>query len=59
VLPASGTAGGLHLGVKEDFWVVSHISLLDFSLSCMVQNKKDGFVWKLVLVYGQKCCIYR
>jgi hypothetical protein len=52
VLPASGTAGGLHLSVKEDFWVVSHISLLDFSLNCMVQNKKDGFVWKLVLVYG-------
>jgi hypothetical protein len=51
VLTASGTAGGLLLGVKDDFGAVSNISLIDFSLSCVVQNKKDRFIWKLVVVY--------
>jgi hypothetical protein len=32
--------------------VSSSVSSLEFSLSCVVQNKIDGFVWKLVVVYG-------
>jgi hypothetical protein len=28
------------------------VTPLEFSLSCEVQNKKDGFAWKLVVVYG-------
>jgi hypothetical protein len=47
-----GDYWGLLLGIKEDVGVVSSITSLEFSLSCVVQNKKDGFVWKLVVVYG-------
>jgi hypothetical protein len=51
VLPASGTAGGTLLGVKDEFGVVSNVASLDFSLSCVVQNRKDRLIWKLVVVY--------
>jgi hypothetical protein len=47
-----GGGGGLLLGIREDWGVSSSVSSLEFSLSCVVQNKIDGFVWKLVVVYG-------
>jgi hypothetical protein len=43
---------GLLLGIREDWGVSSSVSSLEFSLNCVVQNKIDGFVWKLVVVYG-------
>jgi hypothetical protein len=52
-LPATRTAWGLLLGIKDDFGISSNITFLEFSLSCVVQNKKAGFVWKLVMVYEE------
>jgi hypothetical protein len=52
ILPTKGIAGGILLGIKEDFVVPSNVSALEFSLNCEMKNKRDGLVWKLVVVYG-------
>jgi hypothetical protein len=51
-LPAIGTTGGLLLGVKDEFDISSNMTPSEFSLSCVVQNKKGGFMLKLLVVYG-------
>jgi hypothetical protein len=50
-LPAKGTAGGILLGVKEENFAISNISLFNFSISCMVADNKKNFSWKIVVVY--------
>jgi hypothetical protein len=51
-LPAVGTAGGILIGFRDDTLLVSNIILYRFSVSCMVQCRKNSFDWKLVVVYG-------
>jgi hypothetical protein len=51
-LPTRGAAGGILVGFRSDNLVVSNVVLHNFSLSCMVLNKKYNFSWKLVLVDG-------
>jgi hypothetical protein len=38
--------------VKDEFDISSNMTPSEFSLSCVVQNKKGGFMWKLLVVYG-------
>jgi hypothetical protein len=51
-LPAKGTTGGILVGVRFDFGSVSYVEMANFSVTCVVQNNRDNFVWKLVVVYG-------
>jgi hypothetical protein len=40
------------IGFRDDTLLVSNITLYKFSVSCMVQCRKNSFDWKLVVVYG-------
>jgi hypothetical protein len=42
-LPAKGTAGGILVGVREEKFRVSGVSILKYSVSCILQDKKTGF----------------
>jgi hypothetical protein len=50
--PAAGTTGGILLGVNFVLFVVTLGQVLNFSISVMMMDKKSGFNWKLVVVYG-------
>jgi len=51
-LPAKKYVGGILVGSNSDKFSATLISTLDFSVSIMLQDKKTGFSWKLVVVYG-------
>jgi hypothetical protein len=40
------------VGVNADLYVATLGQTLDFSISIMLLDKKSGFSWKLVVVYG-------
>ncbi|KAG2613661.1 hypothetical protein PVAP13_4KG399651 [Panicum virgatum] len=50
--PARGSAGGILLGVNSDLFVLTVGDILHFSISAMVMDKKTGFSWKIIVVYG-------
>jgi len=50
--PARSSAGGILLGVNSDLFVLTVGEILQFSLSAMVIDKKTGFNWKNIVVYG-------
>ena len=51
-IPATGTAGGILLGLNSElFEVVGYIDR-KYTLFATVINKYDGFAWHLVIVYG-------
>ncbi|KAJ1283589.1 hypothetical protein BS78_03G139500 [Paspalum vaginatum] len=51
-LPAKGSAGGILVGCNLDKFAMSSTVLLQFSVSVFLIDKKTGFSWKLVVVYG-------
>jgi hypothetical protein len=51
-LPAKKTTGGILVGVREDSFLMSNVSILNFSISCMLLDKKTTMSWRLVIVYG-------
>jgi hypothetical protein len=51
-LPARGTARDILVGVREDSFIMSGMNILKSSVSCMLQDRKSSFCWKLVVVYG-------
>jgi hypothetical protein len=51
-LPAKGTTGDILGGVREEKFSVSGVSILKYSVSCILQDKKTGFNWRLVIIYG-------
>jgi hypothetical protein len=51
-LPAKGTTGDILGGVREEKFRVSGVSILKYSVSCILQDKKTGFNWRLVIIYG-------
>jgi hypothetical protein len=51
-LPANGTSGGILVRVRDESFIMSGVSVLKSSVSCMLQDKKSNFCWKLVVVYG-------
>ena len=51
-LPANKTAGGILVGFRDDlFDVISH-ECHKYCLSVVVLDKRENFVWQLVIVYG-------
>jgi hypothetical protein len=40
------------VGVREDSFLMSNVSILKFSISCMLLDKKTNLSWRLVIVYG-------
>jgi hypothetical protein len=48
----AGTAGEILLGVNSDLFVATMGKVLNYSISGMMLDKKSGFNWKLVVVYG-------
>jgi hypothetical protein len=51
-LPCSGHSGGLLMGVDKELATASDEVLGTFFQSYKLTTKLDGFVWKLVNVYG-------
>jgi hypothetical protein len=51
-VPTNQTIGGIVVGVKSDVLMLVNSECKDFSISCMVQDKKTCFSWKLVMIYG-------
>jgi hypothetical protein len=47
-----GTAGGILVGVNADLFVSTLSQILKFTVSIMILDKRSGFNWKLVVVYG-------
>jgi hypothetical protein len=43
-LPAKGTTGGILAGFRDNFYSVSDVRCLEFSLSCLVHGRKDNLV---------------
>jgi hypothetical protein len=50
-LPAKGTAGGILVGIREDSFAILGVSVLNYSVSCILQAKNGDFTWRLVVVY--------
>ena len=50
--PANGSAGGILLGVNSNIFHLTVSDILEFSISAMILDKKSGFSWKLIVVYG-------
>jgi hypothetical protein len=50
--PARRTAGGILVGANSDLFVITVGQILDFSVSAMLLDKKTGYSWKLIVVYG-------
>jgi hypothetical protein len=53
-LPTKKTAGAILQGARDDSLSIVNASIRNFSVSCMLQNKKDIFSWRLVVVYGSR-----
>ena len=51
-LPTNNTAGGLLVGVKEDKFEILACDIFTFSISCLLKNKCNNTVWRLISVYG-------
>jgi hypothetical protein len=51
-LEALGAAGGILVGANTNVFSMTVLEILKFSISVMLTNKKNGFSWKLVVVYG-------
>jgi hypothetical protein len=47
-----GSAGGFLVGVESDNFDVEKWEIMEFSVSCKVINKKDGFRSRITTVYG-------
>jgi hypothetical protein len=47
-----GTAGEILLGVRDESFAMTNVSILKYSISCMLQDQRKNFTWKLVVVYG-------
>jgi len=41
--------------VNSDLFILAINSILKFSLCAMILDKKTGFSWKLVVIYGSPC----
>ncbi|KAG2656080.1 hypothetical protein PVAP13_1KG057385 [Panicum virgatum] len=52
LLPARGSAGGILVGANSDMFTLTVSEILDFSISVFLLDKKTGFSWKMVVVYG-------
>jgi hypothetical protein len=50
-LLARGTTGGVLVGVRDKSLLVSNVSTLKSSVSCMLLDKRNNFSWKPVVVY--------
>jgi hypothetical protein len=51
-LPAKKTVGGILVGFRDDLFEIISFSARNFSVSALVRNKNDNFIWKYVVVYG-------
>jgi hypothetical protein len=47
-----GHSGGILLGVKQDCVRVGAFDEGEQFLSALLRNKKDGFKWEVIVVYG-------
>jgi exonuclease III len=51
-LSTRGTSGAVLVGVRDESLLVTNVSILKSSVSCMLVDRKTNFSWKLVVVYG-------
>lgn len=51
-LEARGSVGGILVGANMDKFNMVVGDILKFSVSVMLTNKSNGFVWKFIVVYG-------
>jgi hypothetical protein len=50
--PACGSARGILVGVRDESLLMSNVDILNYSVSCMLQDPRGSFAWKLVVVYS-------
>lgn len=51
-LGAKGSAGRILVGTNADRFNMVVVEVLKFSVSVMLTSKSNGYVWKLIVVYG-------
>ena len=51
-LPASGTAGGVLVGLRTSKFNIISWDIKQFCVSALASNIGGGFTWKLITVYG-------
>jgi hypothetical protein len=51
-LPAIGSAGGILVGANSELFSVTVGDIQKYSVSAFLQDRKIGFNWRLVVVYG-------
>jgi hypothetical protein len=54
-LPTKGTAGGILVGVRDEKFLISSVSLYNSVVCCLITDKNNNFDWTLVVVYGPPC----
>lgn len=52
-LPATGSAGGILVGLNNELFCIIVGATLKYSISVMVQTKKINLTWILVVIYGR------
>jgi hypothetical protein len=51
-LEAKGSAGGILVGANTDIFNMMVGEVHKFSVSVFLTNKSNGFMWRLIVVYG-------
>ena len=51
-LPATGTAGGILVGVSLDLCEVLSWNINQYSVIVLIKNKSDSNIWRYISVYG-------
>ena len=51
-LPATGTAGGILVGVSLDLFEVLSWNINQYSVIVLIKNKSDSNIWRYISVYG-------
>jgi hypothetical protein len=51
-LPSKGAPRGILLGVNRDIFEAGNWVIKEFTISCELVNKKDGFRCRICVIYG-------
>jgi hypothetical protein len=51
-IPARGTAWGILVGLKTTCFSIISCQNFQFGMAIMIKNNGDGFIWRVVAIYG-------
>jgi hypothetical protein len=52
ILPSEGKSGGILVGYNKDKFELLNKWILNFSITLLIRNKTDGYIWMFTTVYG-------